>query len=72
MSDSSVVKLNQTNGVHQHFHSGNFETKNMNSLQDILETIKKHCIQFQSFSDLKRILCQVFFEFSCNITKILK
>lgn len=66
MSDSCGFKTNPANGVQQLFHSTNFEIKNLNTVQDILETLKKHCTQFQSFADLKKICFKVFFSFISN------
>jgi len=63
MSDSSALHTMQTNPAHQHLESLNFEIKKLNTAHDILETLKKQCIAFQSFPDLQTECFKVFFCF---------
>ena len=60
MSDSKVLPAVQIPPVQQQTQTLNFEIKKLNSAHEILETIKKQCVAFQSFSELQQACFQVF------------
>lgn len=64
MSDSKVPTAKQIVPVQQQSQTLNFEIKKLNSAHEILETIKKQCVAFQSFSELQQACFEVF---SCLI-----
>ena len=63
MSDSKVLTTMQIPPVQQQTQTLNFEIKKLNSAHEILETLKKQCVAFQSFSELQQACFQVFYSF---------
>ena len=74
MSDSNAQSRIHANLSQKSLQSITFQTKNTNTLQDILQTLKSQCLQFQSFQDLQKHCFQVnmlyfnhFYIFPCQL-----